>query len=71
MDIHLEGVEIEGEGVDLRAAPNAFKTAKQTATVANHTCDSKDLKRQFRQRNCKGSWSLLSDVQPEGEIRNS
>ena len=29
MDIHLEGVEIEGEGVDLRTALNAFKTAKQ------------------------------------------
>ena len=37
MDIHLEGVEIEGEGVGLRTALNAFKTAKQRATLANHT----------------------------------
>ena len=37
MDIHLEGVEIEGEGLDLRTALNPFKTAKQRATLANHT----------------------------------
>ena len=37
MHIHLEGVEIEGEGPDLRTALNAFKTAKQRATLANHT----------------------------------
>ena len=43
MDIHLEGVEIEGEGVDLRTALNAFKTAKQRATLANHTSVSKDF----------------------------
>ena len=35
MHIHLEGVDIEGEGVDLRTALNAFKTAKQRATLAN------------------------------------
>ena len=43
MDIHLGGVEIEGEGVDLRTALNAFKTAKQRAALANHTSVSKDL----------------------------
>ena len=42
MDIHLEGVEIEGEGVDLRTALNAFKTAKQRATLANHTSVSNE-----------------------------
>ena len=42
MDIHLEGVEIEGEGVDLRTALNAFKTAKQRARVANHRSVGKD-----------------------------
>ena len=47
MHIHLEGVEIEGEGVDLRTALNAFKTAKQRATVANHTSVGKDLNRRF------------------------
>ena len=48
MDIHLEGVEIEGEGVDLLTALNTFKTAKQRATLAtlaNHTSVSKDLNR--------------------------
>ena len=55
VDIHLEGVEIEGEGVDLRTAGNAFKTAKQRATLANHTSVSKDLNRQFHRRNCKSS----------------
>ena len=30
-------VEIEDEGVDLRTALNAFKTAKQRAMLANHT----------------------------------
>ena len=71
MDIHLEGVEIEGEGVDLGTALNAFKTAKQRATVANHTSVGKDSNRRFHRRNCKSSSTLLSDVQPEGEIRNS
>ena len=37
MDIHLEVVQNEGEGVDLRTALNASKTAKQRATLANHT----------------------------------
>ena len=55
MDIHLEGVKIEGEGVDLRTALNAFKTAKQRATLANHTSVSKDLNRRFQRRNCKSS----------------
>ena len=50
MNIHLEGVEIEGEGVDLRTALNAFKTAKQRATTV-----SKDLNRRFHRRNCKSS----------------
>ena len=71
MDIHLEGVEIEGEGVDLRTALNAFKTAKQRATVANHTFVGKDLNRRFHRRNCKSSWTLLLDVQSQGEIRTS
>ena len=47
MDIHLEGVEIEGEGVDLRTALNAFKTAKQRATLANHTSVSKAISGDF------------------------
>ena len=42
MDIHLEGVEIEGEGVDLCTALNAFQTAKQRATLANHTSVSNE-----------------------------
>ena len=53
VDIHLEGVEIEGEGVDLPTVLNTFKTAKQRATVANHTSVGKDLNRRFHQRNCK------------------
>ena len=48
MDIHLEGVEIEGEEVDLRTALKAFKTAKQRATVASHESVCKDLNRRFR-----------------------
>ena len=55
MDIQLEGVEIEGEGVDLRTALNAFKTAKQRATLANQTSVNKDLNRRFHRRNCKSS----------------
>ena len=55
VDIHLEGFEIEGDRVDLRTALNAFKTAKQRATVANHTSVGKDLNRQFHRRNCKSS----------------
>ena len=62
MDIHLEGFEIEGEGVDLRTALNAFKTAKQRAMLANHTSVSKDLNRRFHRRNRKSSRTLLSDV---------
>ena len=62
MDIHLEGVEIEGEGVDLRTALNGFKTAKQRATLANHTSVSKDLNRRFHRRNCKSRSTLLSHV---------
>ena len=53
MNIHLEGVEIEEEGVDLRTALNASKTAKQRATVANHTSVGKDLNRRFHRRKCK------------------
>ena len=55
MDIHLEGVEIELEGVDLCTALNAFKTGKQRAMLANHTSVSKDLNRRFQRRNCKSS----------------
>ena len=71
VDIQLEGVEIDWEGVDLRTALKMFKTAKQRATVANHTSVGKELHTRFYRRNCKSNWTLLSDVQLQGEIRTS
>ena len=55
MDIHLEGVEIEGEGVDLSTALNAFKTAKQRATLANHTYVSKGFNSDFTEEIVKAA----------------